>query len=254
MRALRRVKSIRLPGRKLWWIIGAIVLLCVLIGSIAYVGSVRYWDAYQKNSTAAFEVYRSQFDAALKADQSERLVKLEAVHDTIPSDDLCTQPVAVRWQKSVINALREYDVRCHDQLSELRKIDAELGATIQYFSANRQLAKLLKETSGSTELDESKLEETAKAWQKLAGEIEKVSSTQLEQDMRSELAKRAAAVSVAWGELQEANSAKDRAKYEASAAKVATTYDELGTLVTSSEKLTSDQISKLEKLYAEVFF
>lgn len=253
MKIRQYISFVRLPARKKRWIIGAGVILLVVVSGVIYAASTSYWSTYQKESTDMVTEYRDQLYAALESGQTERLKKLEVVYEAAPLDTACDIPVIMRWQMTVMGALREHEKQCNDRLEKLQRVNTELRVTTDFLKGNQHITELLLATTAVNEFDETKIEEAANAWRQFASEVTKGEMPQSAHQMRSELADRATAIASAWSELQSANIAKDRAKYEASAVEIVKSYDELSATVRTSEDATSDQIKKLETRYNEVF-
>lgn len=252
MKSLKTALRLPLSSRKRLLIVAGIVIVLVGVTIAGIIGSVRYWSDYEETSIASYGDYKKQLDQALASDAEVRLDRLRGLHASLPASTSCSQPATLRWQATVIEDLNKKVSQCHDRLDRLNKMDTSVAKTTRYFADIGKLSQLIADTTGTEDLDESKLKVTAEKWASLPEQIKNAGASSDMGVVTTELEAKILTVSTAWSELHQAHDAKDRAKYEAAAAKVATSYDGLSSLVASIEKLTSEQVKSIETTYSEV--
>lgn len=250
MRSLKSALTLPTFRRKrLLIVIGAVTVLLIVVGVI---GSVRYWNGYERTSLTSYTDYKKQLDQALATNADEMLKKLGDLHASVPPDAICDQPAILGWQTAVIEDLNKKVSQCRDRVDRLNRMDESVTQTIRFFTDTKKLTALIAGATSVADLDDTKLKETAQKWAELPAQIKDANVGSSLDATTIELESKVAAVSTAWTELQQAHEAKDRAKYEAAAAKLMASYDAISGLVGGVEKLTNEQVMRIETTYSEV--
>ena len=256
--SLKRLKSaLSLPTGKTPWIIIGGVVAVFLVGLYIFL-SIQAWSDLSARSESQYSAVKSDLAEALRMNtvtESEKAKKMEALKTAAividkQAVDCGVSPIFAWQQLAWGNA--EKIKQCQAITDKLQKTKSSLNAVIVHIESEQELSKLIA-GAVTEQVGEADWPKIAKQWSDVAAAISKKSVAKSFKPTQDLAKKQTDAISTAWQGLIAANTAKDRVKYEAAVAAIATAYKGLSDLPQTSATGLQLLITEFELVYSKTF-
>lgn len=242
-----RLKSLKLPRIKLskkTWLITAAAILAGLV--VAYsVYSWLSWRDYQQTASSWIETAQADLDQAIHKpigdgltaqDKRRNLVdKAASLHRE--ADGLCQPPSLTSWQVT-LGPVRQMTDDCHRQVHDLNNRASQLDTTMQFLSAEVELAAIIKQANqDSVEAaeDDADWQSAQQAWGQAVDRVDQLDGGAGFEAVQTKASQVMAEMEAAWQDLQQAHQDRSEADFQAAQSSLDEAYaqlDELGEAIT----------------------
>lgn len=256
--SLKRLKSaLSLPtGKTLWIIIGG-VIAAFLVGLYIFL-SIQAWSNLSKRSESQYSAVKNDLAETLRmntATESEKAKKMKALKAAAIVIDKqaidCGVSPLLAWQQLVWGNAEKIK-QCQAITDKLQKTKSSLNAVIAHIESEQELSRLIVAVA-IQQVGEADWPKLAKQWSDVAAAVSKKSVAKSFKPTQDLAKKQTEAISTAWQGLIAANTAKDRVKYEAAVAAIATAYKGLSDLPQTSATGLQLLITEFELVYSKTF-
>lgn len=246
-------------AHKFTWIIVCVVFLFVCAGVIYAALSVQYWKSYDNNKTTTKALLREDIDKvfAVKANSEQErkamLISLKLIHQkTQHYNEHCQPQIFYKWQE-VLPVIAKTTQACHDAGRSVVDMGDQIAELIAYVAVRERLALSITElVSATNTVEESQWDEMSGRWKKLTETLKESDTSETSRLEMKSLQENASAIAATWGELSQANKAKDRPKYEAATAKLTELYANFDTISVAQVATTEALIAKVDMSYQKM--
>jgi hypothetical protein len=248
-------------GHKKWWIVGGVGFF-IILALVAYgFWSVKVWQAYETGYTSWHDQLQTQTESALtmgvatpQAQQSKFAALQHVEEQAAQGQAHCQEHQLFHWQRQFIEDFRSKFDRCATIVEHTAALRQDLTAVTMYLKNESKVVTALRTAADANkEVGDAEWPAVLARWQSANQSIKSLTVEKSFVPVKQLADDKTTAITVAWSALLQANTDKDKAKYEAATKVLAESYDGLGDITQSSESVIAPLIKKLEASYARTF-
>ncbi len=238
-------------------VVGVVVVLVMGYAFYSWQTWRGYQTSYQSWQTTTKNSLRTELSlpVATAKERDQKLVRLQAITARLKSDEatICKGRPLMAWQ-AYFNQIKTLQRQCREMASKVDGLVAELTVATDYLKSEHAVGLLLTAmASQPAQSNEETWTQTAAAWRKL-GEALPTTKT----DAAFEPTKRVAITVVkgvddAWSELLSAHVAKDKPRFVAATASLASHYGALTTITNENDSQLTLLDKRIAKAYTAAF-
>ncbi|HET8884080.1 MAG TPA: hypothetical protein VFM68_01270 [Candidatus Saccharimonadales bacterium] len=255
----RFLAGVTRPSKKATIIIIVAIILVTIAGYSLW--SRQVWAQYQPSYMQWHQDIQTSVDKAVTlptTTEKERSAVTARFTDIVrhikdTQQTTCWVPSGVEWQTNSIDSLADMQTDCQAMVSDMNEFKAQLQKITTYLHNDQALAKILAAIPQPDELADDKWSAQAGAWEKAIQSAKDLSVGDAFQPTKTLAVKQMTTVKNAWKDVIAAHKAKDKKQYLAAQAALATAYDELHKVTTTSKKTVTSLLVALQKIFAATF-
>ncbi|RYX78304.1 hypothetical protein EON76_05400 [bacterium] len=251
---MRQIKNSRLPGylKKHTWLLlfVSVGMLVIMIVTIGYVMSERYWTVYVQNTDSYYRSTEQKTRGIIMDKNNSALSSLQPLYDN--ADKICKPATLYGWQTGSDSIKAKRD-RCEENASRLRAFGLKLKSVTIHLDSQQQVADMVKAIEVPDEITEDGFVKTIENWKGLVSKIDALKVPDTMNETNRVAQERVRSMIVSWQELQSAHLTKNQANYEIAAVKVASEYSALGQIASENTASLERLANALQLSFSETF-
>lgn len=221
-------KRSRTVSRKQLVIIGSVAAILAILG--AYVTlSVQQWQLVQADTDKSAQEFARDTKRVFAdtTDSRERYIVVERLADTTP-DHSCNVGWWGDWEASLFTAARKTKGSCQKAADKRKEVRQYAKRAVEFLDDQTAIQTVLVKLSfGKSPITEGDFAKHAAAVAEVDKELKAMSVSQAARPLLESAQKAVTGVGTAWDNLQKANKAEERARYEATAGALDQAYLQL---------------------------
>ncbi len=234
-----------------WLVIGSSVAAILVILGIYIAFSVQQWRSVNESTETSRQEFTQDVGRVFAdtTDSRERYIVIERLANTTPGRS-CGVGWWGDWEASLFTAAREAKEACQKAADKRKKVQQYAKRVVEFLDDQTavQMA-LMKLSLGKSSVTEGDFVERAAAVAEASKELKTMSVSEVGRPLLESAQKAVAGIGTAWDDLQKANKAEDRKRYETAVGVLDQAYLQLGGV---AKRATVSYTSLLSDLKAHI--
>lgn len=241
--------------KKIWRHKRISIAICTVAILIFCVGNWEQWAykefqiEYSKHFVNAEDVFRKAISEKDSKSVVEKIASLKNAQNKLSTESkkYCEIHSQIRWQ-NFFPEFRKTVNDCEQRKAKLTNLFKNLNGLIAYLEFEQLVSNILSDTNSKTNQSnqDAKFDAIEAYWNEAGSAVSKLSGSDKQ---RSLIIENVTKMAIAWKNVSDANVAKDKQQFEKARTELATAYNALSVIASSS----NDEINRLTNILNESY-